>query len=197
MNEADRHEADTGSAARILPLGGLERELGRRIDATELARLDAIFFAASNTQKFADPRLRNAFRERWLGRYLDRCCDHFFLALGPQERIIGYLAGCLDDPARHPLFADIGYFAALSDLTRLYPAHLHINIDSAWRGRGIGARLIEAFCAHAAAAGRAGVHVMTGEQARNVRFYLRCGFRPLRSTDWNALRLVILGRNLA
>ena len=196
MGEADRHGADARSAVRLLPLSSLERKLGRRIDATELAQIDAIFYAASNTRQFADQRERDAFRERWLGRYLDRYGDHFFLALGADERIIGYLAGCLDDPARQPLFADIGYFPALAHLTDAYPAHLHINLDTGWRGCGIGARLIEAFCAHAASAGSPGVHVVTGERARNVHFYARCGFHPLRAIDWNASRLVMLARRL-
>lgn len=197
MGEADQQGLGTRNTGRVLPLSVFEIELGGAIDASRLAQIDAIFFAASNTKQFADEPERDTFRERWLGRYLDRYRQHVFLALSPDEHIIGYLAGCLDDPARQPLFADIGYFAALADITQLYPAHLHINLDAACRGRGIGARLIEAFCARAAASRCPGVHVVTGEGARNVRFYERCGFRSLRLIDWNASRLVILGRNLA
>ena len=197
MREAERHETTAGNTVRILSLQSLERERGGPINAAELAQIDTIFFAASNTQQFADEGERGAFHERWLGRYLDRYRQHFFLALGPEGRVIGYLAGCLDNPAHQLLFADIGYFAALAALTQLYPAHLHINLDADWRNRGIGARLIEAFCAHAAAAGSPGVHVVTGAASRNVGFYQRTGFHQLRSFDWNNSRLVMLGRNLA
>jgi GNAT superfamily N-acetyltransferase len=183
--------------ARIVPLVAYEHEMGCRIDAALEIAIETVFFAASNTQWFAHEGERNAFRERWLGRYLDHYRQHFFLALGPYERVVGYLAGCLDDPAHQPLFADIGYFPALADLTQLHPAHLHINLDAGWRDGGIGTRLIEAFCAHAAAAAAPGVHVVTGEGARNVRFYARCGFHPLRSFDWNASRLIVLGRTLS
>jgi GNAT superfamily N-acetyltransferase len=197
MTGAEQHGTSAASTVRILSLRSLEQELGGLIDAARLAQIDAIFFAASNTQQFADQEERKAFRERWLGRYLDRYRDHVFLALDPEARPIGYLVGCLDDPAHQPLFSDIGYFAILSDLTGRYPAHLHINLDADWCGRGIGAQLIETFCAHAVAVGSPGVHVVTSEGARNVRFYERCGFRPLRSFDWNASRLVMLGRDLA
>jgi GNAT superfamily N-acetyltransferase len=174
----------------------LEQERGGQIDAAQLAQIDAIFFAASNTQQFANDEERSAFRERWLGRYLDCYREHVFVALDPDEGIIGYLVGCLDDPARTPLFSDIGHSTILSDLTERYPAHLHINLDAQWRNRGIGAQLIEAFCMHATAAGSPGMHVVTGDGARNVRFYERCGFRPLRSIAWNDAEIVLLGRNL-
>ena len=45
--------------------------------------------------------------------------------------------------------------------------------------------------------GAAGVHVVTGAQARNVGFYLRNGFAPLAHTAWNGRPLVLLGRPLA
>lgn len=182
---------------RIVPLVAHERDTGRRIDAARKIAIDTVFFSSSNTQQFAHEQERDAFRERWLGRYLDHYRQHFFLALGPDERVVGYLAGCLDDPAHQPLFADIGYFPALADLTQLHPAHLHINLHASWRDRGIGARLIDAFCAHAVAAAAPGVHVVAGEGARNVRFYVRCGFHPLRSFDWNTSRLIVLGRSLS
>lgn len=159
-------------------------------------QLDAIFYAASNTRSFGNEEERQAFRERWLGRYLERYRQHFFLALAPNDCVAGYLAGCLADPAREPLFADVAYFAVLADLTERYPAHLHINLDASWRCLGVGARLIEAFCAHAVAAGSPGVHVVTGEGARNVRFYQRCGFRLQRRFVSNASKLVMLARDL-
>jgi GNAT superfamily N-acetyltransferase len=197
MTRAEQHGASAASTVRLLSLQSFEHERGSPINAAELTQIDAIFFAASNTQQFADERERSAFHERWLGRYLDRYREHFFLALGPEGRVIGYLAGCLHDPAHQPLFSDIGYFATLSGLTKHYPAHLHINLDADWRSRGVGARLIEAFCAHAAAAGSPGVHVVTGAPSRNVGFYQRTGFHQLRSFDWNSSRLVLLARRLA
>lgn len=182
---------------RVVPLRALERELGGGLDNVRLAQIDSIFFASSKTQTFASPEAREVFREKWLGRLLTSYRNDFFVALGPEDQIIGYLAGCLDDPAQLPLFADIGYFAELSDLTRQYPAHLHINVDTDWRNRGIGSLLIEAFCTHARTAGSPGVHVVTGAPSRNVGFYQRSGFCQLRSLTWNGAEIVCLGRVLA
>src|SRR5262249_62046794 len=78
-----------------------------------------------------------------------------------------------------------------------FPAHLHINLAPASRSRGIGAALIEAFAAHAAAAGAAGVHVVTGKGMRNVRFYEKCGFGVLGAAPWNGREVLFLGKELA
>lgn len=156
--------------------------------------VDRIFFAASGTQSFQSDAARAAFRERWLGRYLDRYGEHAVLALDGNSVPIGYLVGALEDPAQNALWSDIGYFDRLADLTAAYPAHLHINIDAGCRGRGIGAALIGAFVTHAATRGATGVHVVTGAQARNVGFYASNGFGKLRIFDWKGNPLVMLGR---
>lgn len=160
-----------------------------------IADLDAIFFSASVTQEFASPSVRDAFRERWLGRYLEQDPDWFYVAL-VEERAVGYLAGCVDDPARASRFADIGYFASFADLTRNYPAHLHINLDQNYRNGGLGTRLIERFADDAARAGARGVHVVTGARSRNRSFYNRNGFVALRELAQGPREMVFLGRRL-
>lgn len=167
------------------------------VGAREIAQIDMIFFASSNVQHFADDVERAAFRDRWLGRYLDHWSQDFFVACNSDRRIVGYLAGCLEDPAEHPMFADLDYVGTFADLSRSYPAHLHINLDPGWRNGGVGARLIDAFCAHAD--GRVeGVHVVTGRASRNVRFYERNGFRLLRTTrsPGSDTEIAFLGRPL-
>lgn len=165
--------------------------------SAEAGQIETIFFASSNVQQFRDAAERATFRERWLGRYLDRWPEEVFVAATADRRIVGYLAGCLEDPAAHPAFADIAYMPAFADLSRSYPAHLHINLDPGWRSTGIGTRLIEAFCTHAARR-VAGVHVVTGRMSRNVRFYERNGFRMLRTTrsPWSDAEIAFLGRAL-
>ena len=73
---------------------------------------------------------------------------------------------------------------------------LRINLDERYRNRGIGSALIAAFAAQAASAGRSGVHVVTGERARNVRFYQKNEFRPLATARWNRADVVFMGRLL-
>jgi GNAT superfamily N-acetyltransferase len=164
----------------------------------ELAdQVDAIFFEASGRSDFASSEQQAAFRERWLGRYLRGGTDVALLALEPAGGVAGYLVGALEDPSGQERFADIDYFrGAFRGLCGRYPAHLHINLAPASRGRGIGARLIAAFAERAAGAGAPGLHVVTARAARNVRFYARCGLAEVGATCWNGRDVVFLGKLL-
>ncbi|MDX2257434.1 MAG: GNAT family N-acetyltransferase [Hyphomicrobiaceae bacterium] len=168
----------------------------RPLDTARRAAVEAIFFEASATRSWPDAAAREAFAERWLGRYLREDPRWFFVAEGPDGHVLGYLAGALDDPALAGRFADIGYFAALAPLTARFPAHLHVNVAQGARGMGIGAHLVERFLAQASAAGAIGVHVVTGASSRNLSFYQRNGFGPLAVLDWNGTPIAMLGRPL-
>ncbi len=167
-------------------------------DTTEVTRraIERIFFASAARSTFADEAERAAFLDRWLGRYLEHDREHAFVARDGNGAVVGYLVGCLVDPAGTARFSDISYVRDIADLTALYPAHLHINLDPAWRSQGIGGQLIAAFAEHASARGVSGVHVVTGAAGRNVSFYRRCGFAPLRELVWNGARIALLGRRL-
>lgn len=161
-----------------------------------LGQVGEIFFEASGRTFRAGPA-RDAFRERWLGRYLQGGSDVALIAVDGGGIVAGYLVGAVTDPAEQERFADIGYFRAdFRELCRRYPAHLHINLAPAFRGRGLGARLIEAFAACAADAGATGMHVVTGRGARNVAFYRRCGLVELGSCAWLGREVVFLGMGL-
>lgn len=185
--------------------------------AADMRELDAIFFQSSGTQSFADEAARVAFRQRWLGRYLNDD-DLCFVAravgdaqgkaasggstLDGGDRsagrspIVGYVIGALADPARDSRFDDIAYFQDLRHVTVRYPAHLHINCDAAWRSRGVGARLVAAFCDSARSKGAPGVHVVTGQGLRNTGFYARNGFVELAQALSNGKPVVFLARDL-
>jgi GNAT superfamily N-acetyltransferase len=176
-------------AIRALPDGRMPPEVA--------AQVDAIFFEASGRRGFASPEERAAFRERWLGRYLRGGSDVVLVAEDRAGTVAGYLVGAVDDPAEQDRFVDIGYFRTeFRALCRRYPAHLHINLAPAFRSRGVGARLIAAFAARAAAAGAPGMHVVTAKDARNVRFYARCGLAELGTALWNGRHVVLLGKPL-
>src|SRR6516162_6152798 len=152
---------------------------------SRLSPIEEIFFATSPSAKTLRPDERQPFKERWLGRYIAYDIESFFVAITEISTVAGYLAGCLDNPAHNLRFADIGYYASFAPLCDCYPCHLHINLDERYRSRGIGSALIAAFAAQAASAGRSGIHVVTGERARNVRFYEKNEFRPLATARWN------------
>src|SRR6516162_3564924 len=147
---------------------------------SRVSPIEEIFFATSPSAKTLRPNERQPFKERWLGRYIAYDIENFFVAITEISTVAGYLAGCLDNPAHNPRFVDIGYYASFAPLCDPYPYHLHINLDERYRNRGIGSALIAAFAAQAASAGRSGIHVVTGERARNVRFMRRANFARLR-----------------
>ena len=170
---------------------------GPALAPSRLDQIEAIFFEASGRTFVPGPE-RDAFRERWLGRYLQGGTDVVVLAVADGgETVAGYLVGAIESPVEQERFADIGYFRGdFAGLARRFPAHLHINLAPAFRNRGVGARLIETFARHAEDAGAAGVHVVTGVGLRNVRFYERCGFFPRATALWNGRPIVFLGREL-
>lgn len=178
----------------------IEPYLARPRDDRARGEIDQIFFQSSGTRTFASEEARAAFYERWLGRYLSHDAAHAFLAVADpassKEAIAGYLVGSLDDPARTARFGDLAYFNHVAGLTALYPAQLHVNLADAWRGKGVGRALVEAFCAHARAAGSPGVHVFTGRGMRNVRFYEAAGFAEVGAVVWNGHEIVMLARSL-
>ena len=88
------------------------------------------------------------------------------------------------------------FLAGFGALTARYPAQLHINLDAAWRGRGIGAKLVDAFAEMAAAAGAPGVHVVTARGMRNVGFYVANGFLERGAISIDGRELLLLGRDL-
>ena len=161
-----------------------------------IEQIDTIFFEASS-RTFPPGPERDAFRERWLGRYLKGGDDALFLALQGEDTVAGYLVGAMENPALQERFADIGYFRSeFVELCQHFPAHLHINLSPVFRSRGIGARLIEAFAGYASGQGAAGMHIVTGPGMRNVRFYERCGFEERGRAPWKGGEVVFLARSL-
>jgi GNAT superfamily N-acetyltransferase len=158
------------------------------------AQVEDIFWQTSG-RTLVGPE-RDAFRERWLGRYMLSDGDVVLLAL-VEDAVAGYLVGALHNPAEQERFTDIGYFrGAFAALMPRYPAHLHINLAAPFRGRGIGGQLVAGFAERARRAGAPGMHVVTGRAMRNVRFYLRCGFIERAAAPWNRGTVVLLGKDL-
>ena len=161
-----------------------------------LMEIDEIFYEASNVQSFDDDQHRTSFRWLWLGRYLAEEPEHALVALRGDESVCGYLVGSLRDPAPRPEFAELSYFADFAAETARFPAHLHINVAADMRGQGIGELLVCAFAAHAIGTATKGMHVVTGEGMRNVRFYERLGFREVARAKRSGSHVVMLAKAL-
>jgi GNAT superfamily N-acetyltransferase len=169
---------------------------GPRLAPGLLQQIDGIFLDASGHAARADPG-RTAFRERWLGRYLQEGSDVLLLALAADQTVAGYLVGALHDPSTQPRFLDISYYGnEFRDLCSHFPAHFHVNLAHASRGQGLGARLVSAFAEQAQRAGVAGMHVVTGKTTRAVQFFSRCGLAEVGSSRWNDREIVFLGKTL-
>jgi GNAT superfamily N-acetyltransferase len=79
--------------------------------------------------------------------------------------------------------------------SRAYPAHLHMNVEAAHRGRGIGAALIERYARDLQAAAVPGIHVFCGPAPRS--FYTRNGFTDIAAIEVApGQRVYTLGRRL-
>ena len=86
---------------------------------SRLPSIEEIFFATSPSAKTLRPDERQPFKERWLGRYIAYDIESFFVAITEVSTVAGYLAGCLDNPAHNPRFADIGYYASFAPINCL------------------------------------------------------------------------------
>jgi GNAT superfamily N-acetyltransferase len=159
-----------------------------------LSAIDEVFFEAALKKAFADQAERDAFRERWLGRYLEHDPRWAYLALDG-DRVAGYLVGSAEDPAKAERFGDIAV-PEFARFTGDYPAHLHVNLGPDYRNQGLGGRLIAAFAADLARAGVPGVHVITGLSARNVAFYQRHALVELARAKLGLHEIILLGRQL-
>lgn len=172
--------------------------IGRYLDVERTPRLDdeidAIFFEASNTKSFESDAARSAFRERWLGRYLRDDPQFAYLAMPIAGEVVGYLVGMIEDPASSRSTENAT--SAFHEITKRYPAHLHVNVAPAYRSSGIGGCLIDTFVADAQRAGAPGVHVITSAASANVRFYNRNGFLEI-ARGGSGDALVFLARALA
>ena len=157
-----------------------------------LAQVDAIFFEASGRTFLPGPE-REAFRERWLGRYLQGGTD-VVAGRGSATTHGRWLSrGCTGGPLQQPRFADIAYFRSGFAICAGAFRRTCTSISRPrYRSQGVGAQLIAAFAARAAKAGAPGMHVVTGKAMRNVRFYTRCGFAELGEAIWNGSELVFL-----
>lgn len=165
-------------------------------DPAAAAAIDDIFFSSSITQTFPDAEAQAAFRERWLGRFLQHFPQSCYIAIADDGCPVGYICGSLHDPARDPQFSDQPHFAAFAAVTPAYPAQLHINVAARARNTGIGGQLLAAYVAHARANAVLGVHAISARGARNLPFYEANGFPQVAAASVNGRDLVFLGRKL-
>ena len=81
-----------------------------------------------------------------------------------------------------------------TELIKLYPSHLHIDLLPRAQGSGNGRALMETFLAALREKGSSGVHLGTSPQnVRSEKFYLKLGFHELKRLEPHTL---VMGQSL-
>lgn len=137
---------------------------------------ESIFWETASTQSFDSEVSRDAFRWRYFGYYTVHAPELFLLAIDAYGRVLGYICAVRDTRSHRELYTIASHIPVFDDLYDTYPAHLHINLGEASRGRGLGSLLIGELETRLARQGATGLHLVTSVGARNVRFYRKNGF---------------------
>jgi ribosomal protein S18 acetylase RimI-like enzyme len=122
------------------------------------------FLAGCVDTHIHDRQIRKVIVPRLVGNFL-RGRYHF------GRRSIRYFSGLLEGLVRRE-FTEVD--------PKVYPAHLHINVDAAWRGHKLGKRLMEAYLRQLRSLGIPGVYLdTTSLNEIACRLYEKMGFRLL------------------
>ena len=158
------------SACRLVQLEAPERH------PELVAQVEAIFWETS-ARTFAPGPERDAFRERWLGRYMQGGSDVVLLALAGDGHGGRLCRRCAGEPGRagalrrHRLFPH--RLRRSHEALPRAPAHQPRRRFPQPRHRRAADRGLRRRARHA---GAPGMHAVTGKGMRNVGFYTRCGF---------------------
>ena len=131
-----------------------------------------IFFESSSVKEFTDENSKAEFLYKYLGYYKVNYPE-FFLVATFENQVLGYICGSPSSLNDSELLELLPHFSVFKDLYDDFPAHLHINLTEASRGRGIGSELIQRFESICSVS----VHLITSPTARNRDFYNKNGYR--------------------
>lgn len=136
--------------------------------------------------------------------YIEVEPQNCFVAVDENDKPVGYCYGAADYDKYHADFEPyIRKVESLKDREYLkdalvemydhaiykgdYPAHLHIDILPDYQSKGIGSKLINAFCDNIKAQGIDGVMLIVGSENEGARrFYQRNGFTLLQDIKTGA-----------
>lgn len=188
-----------GAAERVL-VTELWCEMVRIVRFSEIgnanglrSEIDAIFFENAVRQVFDSGDARAAYRDLWLGRYIQHFPDTFHIAFDDSGAVSGYLAGSpVSD--RPPLPGPDYYQLFPHTFIDAYPAHLHVNVWRGFRGRSFGSDLVAAFQTQCREDGIPGFHAVTAAGGRAAGFFKKCGLVSCAKAEWRGHRIVFMGK---
>jgi len=167
-------------AESIIPLDTLT---GTRLEAVT-GGAEGIFWETAHTTDFESDDERARFQWRYFGYYLEHAPEMTFVACDTD--VLGYICGVADTRGHRELYEIAPHVPVFDDLYDRYPAHLHINLTAAARGRGVGGQLLRAIEERARNYGAPGIHLVTSVGARNVSFYRKNGYTDAYDRALNA-----------
>jgi len=158
-----------------------------------LSEMREIFFESSTKKDFKDDQDKELFYEKYLGHYLTHYPELTYLA--HDQRVLGYIVAAPDSNE-----ADLQilqpHLSVFKEYFNHYPAHLHINCHHESRGLGIGSLLIEALEGKLKSLNIVGVHIMTGTDALNRKFYQKLGFSFEATESFHDSSILFMGKTL-
>lgn len=162
----------------------------------QLLNIQRIFFSSSARQEFESAKQKQDFWQKWTAYYF-RHQPHWIFLLFQSSDLAGYLMACPESENDKAILADLNpSFLLFADQIAAFPAHLHINLDSRFRGLGLGEQLLTFLSSKLKAAKIGGVHIVTAPHARNVHFYRRNGFDIELERLWKTTPLLFMGRKI-
>ncbi len=190
---SDREASGDHRGVAILPVSSLLEAGVRELDL--YAGAEAVFWETASRTAFASASALCAYRRMYFDYYWHAAPELFLLATragdatgrsemsetepaAESQVVMGYVCSLADTRAHPELYRLAPHLSLFDDLYDEFPAHLHINVTAAGRGLGLGARLIEVLenRLQQGELQAPGLHLITGEGARNVTFYRRTGF---------------------
>ena len=141
----------------------------------DLSEVIKVFFQTSSVHSFSTDEDKELFLYRYFGYYQEHYPQFFFVAI-EGDKPVGYICGSdssFEDKDLLRLQPQVEYFEAECVG---YPAHLHININPEYHGKGIGRKLMDIFHDTLSDHKVAGLHIVTTPKSDNVKFYRACGF---------------------
>lgn len=162
-------------------------------DQALLEEIREIFFESSTKKDFKDEKEKEAFYEKYLGHYLKNYPELAYVAL--DKKVLGYIVAAPDSKA-----ADLQvlqpHLSIFKKYFNQYPSHLHINCHHESRGRGVGAQLIEVVEKKLKSLNILGLHIMTGPDSLNRKFYQRSGFDFQAVESFHDSSILFMGKTL-
>lgn len=158
-----------------------------------LEQIQSIFFESSSKKDFRDEAAKEAFYYKYLGFYLKHYPELAWIAM--DDKVLGYIVAAPSSTSGD-LMSIQPHLKVFESYFEAYPAHLHINCHSDSRGKGVGALLVKVAEASLKTRKIQGVHIMTGPDALNKKFYSKLGFNFEVLKDFHASPILFMGKSL-